>query len=218
MINQNEKPQAYIDGFIEFYGFKFKVTPDVLIPRFETEQLVKEAITFAKSYKEDVRVIDIGTGSGCIAIILAKLLPEATVLAVDISDKALEVAKENANTIGANVNFVQNDLLSNFRDTADIIVANLPYIPTKNIATLDESVKNFEPVLALDGGPDGFDLYRKLFGQIVENNIDPKIILAEIDDDHREIALKEAAEYFPTATIKVKKDVSNFDRVLEIKF
>lgn len=224
MFKPNQ-PTAYKRGIIEFYGLTFKVTPDVLIPRFETEQLVKEVINFVhKNLPADKppKILDVGTGSGCIAIALAKSLPTAKITAIDISEKALQIAKENAKThqVENQITFIHSDLLSNLimeKSQPNIIIANLPYIPTERIPTLDSSVKDFEPLIALDGGLDGFDIYRKLFKQITEHKLTPKLIIVEIDDTHKKIAVEESRRYFPQSTAEIKKDASNLDRLLQIR-
>lgn len=185
-----EIPQQYLKGWVEFYKLKFKVTPDVLIPRPETELLVDEVLEFARSTEDEARrnitptsnplptIIDIGTGSGCIAISLAKNLPKAKIFALDISERALDVARENAkkHRVENRIFFLKSDLLSalnsNFQPTTNLIlVTNLPYIPTSRISSLDPSVRDFEPRIALDGGVDGFDLYRQLFQQMKDKFI-----------------------------------------------
>ena len=224
--NIKEKPDAYKNGRIEFCGLLIKVTPDVLIPRFETEQLVKETINFIHNNLPNIkliRILDVGTGSGCISIALAKGISSAQITALDISKKALRVAKENAQThqVENQITFTHSDLLSNLRkeeSQPDIIVANLPYIPKERIPTLDSSVKDFEPLIALDGGSDGFDIYRKLFTQIKKKEMTPKLIIAEIDDTHRKIAMEEAKHYFPQSKVEIKKDTSNLDRLLILLF
>ena len=234
-------PAQYLKGWTEFYKLKFKVTPDVLIPRPETELLVDEVLNFVnglsnieyQSHKPTTddrsTILDIGTGSGNIAISIAKNLKNARIFATDISEPALEIARENAkkNRVESRIFFLKSDLLSAFPhyDTLvyqskkpDIIVANLPYIPTNRIAKLDPWVKDFEPRVALDGGFDGFDLYRRLFSEMKEKNIIPKLLVAEIDDSQARIALDEAQNYFPEAKIDVRLDLAGYNRILAIKF
>ena len=244
----SSKPFQYTKGWVEFYKLRFKVTPDVLIPRPETELLVDEVLDFAESYTLDPKphpltILDLGTGSGNIAISIAKNLSHprgVTILATDISQKALKVAKQNAKLHGVEdkITFVKSDLLSAFchsggcrpiesngkdaiaslqHDNPNIIVTNLPYIPSARIPYLDSSVKDFEPLVALDGGEDGFALYRKLFQQVQAKNWHPKLILGEIDYTHGELAATEAQKYFPEAEIEVKKDLAHLQRILTIK-
>ena len=170
----SEEPIQYQRGFSEFYKLRFLVSPAVLIPRPETELLVEQVIK-----ANPTNVLEIGTGSGCIAISIAKNLPEVKITAVDISPDALKVAKKNAKShrVQNQISFKNSDLLSAFSIDENIevdwIVANLPYIPSSRIQTVDSSVKDFEPHLALDGGADGFDLYRKLFLEMIQKNIYP---------------------------------------------
>ena len=158
------RPLQYVLGHTEFYGLDFQVREGVLIPRPETEELVR---WIAESPAPDnPAVLDVGTGSGCIAVTLARLIPGARVTAVDISEKALSIARENARRLDAEVDFRQGDALGELfpgqREQFDLIVSNPPYIPQADIETLDTSVKDYEPHLALDGGEDGLDFYRSI--------------------------------------------------------
>lgn len=223
ITNKSDIPEAYVTGKTFFCDLEFIVNENVLIPRIETENLVDIVVNYIKENKlenaTDLKVLDIGTGSGCIAITLANKLPNIYIDAIDISPKALAVAKDNAikNRVGDRVKFIENNLLEDVTQHYNIIVSNLPYIPTKRIPILENSVKNFEPTLALDGGEDGFELYRKLFKQIIENNIRPEFIAIEFDDEHNELAKKEATKYFSSHDIKVEKDLFKYDRFLTIQ-
>ena len=157
------RPITKIFGYANFYGLNFIVTNDVLSPRMDTERLVE---TVLKDIKTKQSVLDIGTGSGAIAITIAKN-SSAKVTAVDISDEALKVAKENAKINDAKVNFVKSDLFESLGRFAkyDIIVSNPPYIPTKDIDSLDEEVKKYDPLLALDGGVSGLGFYEKIIAE-----------------------------------------------------
>ncbi len=246
-------PTAYKNGYVEFYKLRFKVTPDVLIPRPETELLVDEVIRFLADHPErsgesrrvegSQIILDVGTGAGNIAISLAKNLSHlggVTIVATDISQKALKVAQQNAKLHGVEdkITFIQSDLLNVIptqiasssstprNDTkVDIIVTNLPYIPTERIDYLDTSVKDFEPKVALDGGEDGFELYRNLFAQIKQKGWHPKLIVCEIDYTHAEIAIREAQKlvvsevepFFPEAEVEVKLDLAKKQRILLIR-
>lgn len=224
----SSKPKQYLDGFVEWYKLKFKVTPDVLIPRPETELLVDETLNFLQTTNSKlITILDIGTGSGNIAISLAKNISHLkgiTIIATDVSEKALTVAKQNAKLHGvsAQITFLKSDLLTVFdssiinHKSSIILVTNLPYIPSKRIPTLDSSVKDFEPYIALDGGMDGFELYRKLFQQILELKLKPKLIVAEIDYTQGEIAKLEAKKYFSEAEVEVKLDLAGKQRILRI--
>lgn len=220
----SNKPLAYERGWAEFYKLKFKITPDVLIPRPETELLVDIAINFA-SYQLPAKnynptIIDVGTGSGCIAISVAKNIPDAKIIAVDKSPRALDVAKLNAklNKVESQIVFIENDLLAGFQIAPDIIIANLPYIPSSRIPKLDESVREFEPIMALDGGYDGFGLCRQMFEQIQKDKLFPKILVCEIDSTHADLAIQEAQRWFHDSTTEIKQDLSRRDRILSVVF
>lgn len=167
MVKERGKrnPIAHIVGRQPFLGLDIAVTPDVLIPRPETEELVLECERLVKTMGQPApKVVDLGTGSGCIAIALAQLLPHATVFATDISDKALKLAEKNAvaHHVGNRVRFVREDLFSdkqNLRGWADLVVSNPPYIPSKEVDKLEPEVLK-EPRLALDGGKDGLEAVR----------------------------------------------------------
>lgn len=211
----SSKPSQYIKGWVEFYKLKFKVTPDVLIPRPETELLVDEVL---KLVRDSFVVLDLGTGAGNIAISIASNVPNVKIIASDISEKALKVARQNAKLHGVEnrIKFIQSDLLEKVTEAPDIIVTNLPYIPSARIAYLDSSVKDFEPLVALDGGEEGFGLYRKLFQQIKAKGWKPKFIIGEIDYTHGELAALAAQKYFSGAEIECKKDLAHLQRILTI--
>ena len=159
----NGEPIAYIVGQRGFWKLDFAVGPGVLIPRPETELLVELALARAGQGSAHPRILDVGTGSGCIAISLAHELPDARVIAVDRSAAALEIARRNADALGpGRVEFRESDGLEGVRgETFDVIVSNPPYIPTADVATLMRDVRDFEPKLALDGGADGLDFVRR---------------------------------------------------------
>lgn len=230
----SDKPKQYKDGWVEFYKLKFKVTPDVLIPRPETELLVDEVLTHVggrPTRLEALTILEIGTGAGNIAISIAKnssLHPKGghiKIIATDISSKALKVAQQNAKLQGVSdqIKFIQSDLLASLNQyivrSHTIMVTNLPYIPSSRIPYLDSSVRDFEPHIALDGGEDGFDLYRKLFAQISQQlrELQPKLIVGEIDYTHGELAISEAQKYFPEAKVEVKLDLAHKQRILLIR-
>lgn len=154
------KPLSQILGSTRFYGLDVEVNGDVLCPRPETELLAEQAIIFLKD-KKNARVLDLCTGSGCIAAAIA-VNTDADVTASDVSEKAIAVARGNAEKNGAKVRFVLSDMFDNVSGTFDLIVSNPPYIPTAEIGGLDREVRDFEPRLALDGGEDGLDFYRKI--------------------------------------------------------
>jgi release factor glutamine methyltransferase len=157
------KPLQHLLGTVEFHGREFRSDARALVPRPETEQLV-ELVLQSKIQNSKSKILDVGTGSGVIAITLALELPQAAVTAIDISADALALAQDNASALGANVAFVQGDLLPGEPIAFDLVVANLPYIPTGDLAALSREVRH-DPVNALDGGADGLDLVRKLIDQ-----------------------------------------------------
>ncbi len=166
-LNKSKKfPLQYIIGNVNFYGYTYKVTKNVLIPRFETEELVENTIKIINQHFDKcINVIDIGTGSGCIGITLAKKFPDSNVTGVDISDKALAVAWKNKCNLDAdNIDFIQSDLFAALGADRryDIIVSNPPYIPTKVIEGLQDEVRLHDPMLALDGTEDGLMFYRRI--------------------------------------------------------
>lgn len=162
MVSRRGKrePLQYILGTQEFMGLEFQVTPAVLIPRHDTEVLVTEAV---KRGAAAGSILDIGTGSGCVAIALAKSLPDAEVCSVDVSGDALAVARGNAERNGATVHFFHGSLFEPFAGRHfDMVISNPPYIPNHELATLQHEVRGFEPMGALDGGADGLDFYRRI--------------------------------------------------------
>lgn len=222
----NNIPIQYQRGWVEFYKLKFKVTPDVLIPRPETELLVDEVLAFLKLHPSlHPTVLDIGTGSGNIAISIAKNLAfhlrggHTKIIATDISTKALKVAKRNVKLHGVEpqIKFIQSNLLEKVDQRPNIIVTNLPYIPSERVPYLDPSVIQHEPIIALDGGEDGFELYRKLFVQILQKNLFPHLLIGEIDYTHGVLAKTIALKYFPKAKVEVKTDLAHKQRILIIR-
>ena len=161
------EPLPYILGKAEFMGLEFKVTPDVLIPRAETEILVETTmrlVSCVMCHVSCVKILDMGTGSGCIAVALAKFFPGAKITAVDISTQSLEVARYNARINNVDINFLQGELFSTYGlplTAYDCIISNPPYIPTDEIEKLQSEIQ-YEPRIALDGGRDGLDFYRRI--------------------------------------------------------
>ena len=213
------EPLAYILGQREFYGITVILTPAVLIPRPETEGLVEHALFMAMMGMEsqELTIADVGTGSGAIAINLAIHLPAAKIIAVDVDDAVLDVAAYNvrAHGVGERVSLAIGDLLDAVPEPIDLIVANLPYIPTDRIPTLQPEVQQ-EPALALDGGPDGLDLIRRLLTQAEEKLKDTGIILLEMDPDQIPIIQELALKHFPEGSTSVEKDLADMDRILTI--
>lgn len=183
-------PKAYKDGFKDFYGRDFIVTPDVLIPRPETEQIIDAILNLAgKPYlpsvkpsqnilPEQPKILEVGTGSGCIAITLKKELPFATIEATDISKKALKIAEKNAKKHNAEITFKTSNLLDNITSNPDLIVANLPYVD-KTWDWLDLNSLSYEPELALFANNHGLELIEKLIVQAAEKHT--KYLILESD-------------------------------------
>ena len=215
----SREPLAYILGQREFYGINVVLTPAVLIPRPETEGLVEQALFMALMGMEstELTIADVGTGSGAIAINLAIHLPSAKIYAVDVQDAVLDVAAYNVRVHGVadRVNLAIGDLLDAGPEPVDLIVANLPYIPTDRIPTLQPEVQQ-EPVLALDGGPDGLDLVRRLLIQAEDKLNSHGIILLEIDPDQIPVVQELALQHFPEGSTSVEKDLAGMDRILSI--
>jgi release factor glutamine methyltransferase len=210
------EPLAYITGSRAFYGLDFAVSPAVLIPRPETELLVEEAIQWLLLNPSRRGTYDVGTGSGAIAISLADAFPDLHITAVDISSEALEIARMNCARYHHEdqVTFLQNDLLNGLVVRADLITANLPYIPT---ATLDElAALRFEPRLALDGGKEGIDLITPLLQQSVTLCKPGGMILLEIESTISDRVIKLARTNFPEAQIDLLFDYANLPRIVKI--
>ncbi len=247
-MQSDDRPSQYVQGFVEFYKLKFKVDARALIPRPETELLVDAVLNYCTlNPNPSTLILDIGTGAGNIAISIAKNLPadnHVKIIATDVSEEALEVAKLNAKYHGVEhkIQFQASNLLEGVtpngaphRVPADererartsdgavrrqdpvVVVTNLPYIPHDRIDYLDSSVKDFEPHVALDGGPDGFELYRKLFQQIKAQKLNISLLLGEIDYTHGEIAKNEGEKYFPNHSVEVKTDLAHKQRILTIR-
>ena len=217
------KPFPYVLGHWDFFGMEFEITPDVLIPRPETELLVEKAIAWLQ--ESDVRrtVADVGTGSGVIAVSIAANIPNATILATDISHAALLVAQKNARkfNVANRINFTECDILPPHPDSLsteehfDLICANLPYIPTKTLHNLP--IHGREPTLALDGGLDGLDLFRRLMSIAPQWMAPNSLILLEIEATLGMQALSLAYDMFSSAEIQLHKDLTGRDRLLEIR-
>jgi release factor glutamine methyltransferase len=221
-IEQHVKgiPIQHLIGFEEFYGRPFLVNSDVLIPRPETEELVYYTIEklSKKQNREPLVAVDIGTGSGAIAISL-KLESSArlNMIAVDISDKALDVARENSRRLGAEVNFLQGDLLQPLIQEGvkvDVLLSNPPYIPLRDKETLADVVKDHEPELALFGGEDGYDLYRRFMEELPKVVNDSYLIGFEVGVGQGETVVNLLKETFPDANVEVVFDINGKDRMV----
>lgn len=222
MIQKHIKgePIQYLIGYEYFYGRKFIVNNEVLIPRPETEELVEGVLNRIHKLWEQtdhLELVDVGTGSGAIAITLALENPQLTVHTVDIAEESIEVAKQNALHLGAKVNFLHNDLLNYFVDEnkkVDIVVSNPPYIPHEDWLQLDEVVKEHEPYRALVGGEDGLDFYRR-FATDLPKVLNRKALVAfEVGIGQGEPVATILRNTFNDAQIEVVFDINGKDRMV----
>jgi release factor glutamine methyltransferase len=207
-----QEPLPYILGKWDFFGLTFFVNPNVLIPRPETELLVETALNWLKKHPGSRRAVDVGTGSGCIAISLAHSIKDLKISALDISSKALEVARSNiqAHQLLDQVFPVCGNLLASLNGPFDLVVANLPYIPSYKIPELQ--VSKFEPHLALDGGMNGLTLIERLVGQL-QNRLSPcSMVILEIEAGHGESAPALVSKYFNKGKISLIKDLAGHPR------
>jgi release factor glutamine methyltransferase len=211
------EPLPYVLGYWEFYGLNLTINAHTLIPRPETELLVEQAIEWLRTHPGQRRAADVGTGSGCIAISLATNVPDLHITATDISPKALEIAQINAQShaVSDQIDFLQADLLHTPRSTFHVICANLPYIPTKTLEELE--VFGREPTLALDGGPDGLSLIRRLLPQAVQRLPSDGLLLLEIENTQGQAAVRLAYDFFPKAQIDLLPDLAGHDRLIRIE-
>ena len=216
----SREPLAYITGRREFFGIDFKVNSSVLIPRPETETLVETALKIANELPggPELSVIDVGTGSGAIAVSLALHLPSARIFAVDSSSAALDVARTNAEMHGVvdRITFLEGDLLSHFSGGVDLITANLPYVRTGELSSLAPEVQQ-EPTEALDGGQDGLDVVRRMMQQAQHVISGDGVILLEMDPRQAEPLRSMGESLFPGAEISILKDLAGLDRVFMLR-
>jgi release factor glutamine methyltransferase len=221
-LEQGE-PLPYVLGHQEFFGLDFDITPDVLIPRPETELLVRNALDWIAAAPDRRTVADVGTGSGCIAISIAVHVPTVSVLATDISAPALDVARANARkfNVSDRIRFVECDLLPphtfdlTSEEHMDLICANLPYIPTARLRSLP--IFGREPSLALDGGIDGLDPFRRFFSMAPAWMAPSGLMLLEIEARSGPAVLSLAYDALHAAAIHLHKDLAGSDRLLEIQ-
>ena len=219
---ESGEPLPYVLGHWEFFGLDLAITPDVLIPRPETELMVERAIKWLEAASERRTIADVGTGCGCIAVAIAKHIPDAKIIATDISRPALEVARRNATRqrVTKQVDFIQCDLLPAYPEPLptdlhfDLICANLPYIPTRTLHELP--VYEREPTLALDGGLDGLDIVRRLLKIAPEWLAPNGMILLEIEASQGMTAVSLAYDAFDNAEIHLHQDLAKKDRLVEI--
>ena len=214
---KENKPIQYVIGNVNFYGLKFIVNKNVLIPRFETEELVEQVVEYTKDLNKDkIRILDLGCGSGAIGLTLKSILKDSEVSLTDISKDALEVAKLNANNLNLDVTFIESDWFSNVKlEQYDIIVSNPPYIRTDE--EIEEIVKNNEPSLALYGGADGLDCYRKILANIKPYLNNKFLIAFEIGESQKEEIYDIVNKYLKDIEITCKKDLYGRNRMIFVR-
>ena len=209
---EENKPLQYVLGYVNFYGNKFVVDERVLIPRFETEELVENTIKYIKKlFTEPVDIIDLGCGSGVIGITLEKKVSTKTVDLIDISKDALEVAKINCEKLNSKCNLIQSDMFENVEKKYDVIISNPPYIKENEI--IEDIVKENEPHLALYAGKDGLDCYKKILETVNKYKKEKCLIAFEIGYQQAEDIKRLVDKYIPTAQVIIKKDLSDKDRM-----
>jgi release factor glutamine methyltransferase len=212
------EPIQYILSNAEFMGLSFKVTPDVFIPRPETEILVETVTELASGIRGEasgINILELGTGSGCIAVSLAKYLPDVKITATDISQEALAVAKENAllNKVSERINFIQNNLFPRYSVLYNMIVSNPPYIATGEIDNLQPEV-GYEPRLALDGGEDGLDFYRCIIALAPDFLKQGGFLIMEMGFNQKRAVERIFKNSVGFQILKVIKDYNNINRVI----
>ena len=212
---QKDIPIQYITNKAYFYGEEFFVNKNVLIPRPETETLVKDTLTLIDKHFKDknLKALDIGTGSGIIAITLNKENKNLKITATDISKKALKVSKKNQKTHQTDIKFINTDLYKNIKDEFDIIISNPPYINENSKQVQKQVIKN-EPHLALFGGKDGLDFYRNILKDIKTITKNKHIIAFEIGENQGKKIEKLIKKQFPKDKVIIKKDYNGFDRYI----
>ncbi len=211
----NQEPTAYLTGHREFYGLDFYLDSSVLIPRPESELLVEKALELAQN-RPLATIADIGTGCGAIAVSLALKLPEAKIYATDVSASALKVASFNCLKHGVTnkICLLEGDMLDPLVEPVDLIVANLPYVKESELVRMN--TRNFEPSLALNGGPDGLDKIRKLCAQVAGKLRPGGGLLLEIGQGQGEAVTAFLGHLFPSAKLELVPDLSGIDRVVKL--
>lgn len=213
----NREPIANIVNKKSFWSYDFFVNENVLTPRSDSEILVEAVLSNYNNMNENLNILDLGTGSGCLILSLLKMYKNATGLAIDISDKALQVAKQNAKNLKVeNIQFLKNNWNDNIEEKFDIIISNPPYIPTKEIKELEPEVNKFNPLLALDGGEDGLNCYRYLAKSLDKNLKENTKIFLEIGKN-QEKDIEKIFNENGYKLLKIYKDLAEINRILCFK-
>lgn len=213
----NREPIANIVNKKSFWSYDFFVNENVLTPRSDSEILVEAVLSNYDDMNEELNILDLGTGSGCLILSLLKIYKNASGLAIDISDKALQVAKQNAKNLKVeNIQFLKNNWNDNIEDKFDIIISNPPYIPTKEIKELEPEVNKFNPLLALDGGEDGLNCYRYLAKSLDKNLKENTKIFLEIGKN-QEKDIEKIFNENGYELLKMYKDLAEINRILCFK-
>ena len=214
LLIKDNKPIQYVIGNVNFYGYTFKVNKNVLIPRFETEELVENTLNYIKEYfNYPIDIIDLGCGTGCIGITLKKKIDNSHVTLLDISKEAINVAKENAKILNCDVSFIESDMWENVINKYDIIISNPPYI--RNDEEIEDIVKDNEPHLALYGGIDGLDYYQKIRDGLLNHTKERFLLAMEIGDMQKDAVINMFSD-IENVEIISKKDLSKRDRMIFI--
>ena len=212
---EDGKPLQYVMGYVNFYGNKFEIDERVLIPRYETEELVEKTIEYINHFfTESVDIIDLGCGSGVIGLTLEKKVSTNSVDLIDISKEALEVAKKNALQLNSKANFIESDFFEKVEKKYDVIISNPPYIAEEE--EIEEIVWKNEPHLALYAGIKGMDCYEKILKDIKNHMKDKCLIAFEIGYNQADLVTKSIQKYLDDVTIEVKKDLSGRNRMIFI--
>ena len=213
----NREPIANIVNKKSFWSYDFFVNENVLTPRNDSEILIEAVLSNYNNMQEGLKILDLGTGSGCLVLSLLKMYKNASGLAVDISEKALKVAKQNAENLKINIiKFLKNNWNDNIEDKFDIIISNPPYIPTKEIKELEPEVNKFNPLLALDGGEDGLNCYRYLAKSLDKNLKENTKIFLEIGKN-QEKDIEKIFNENGYKLLKMYKDLAEINRILCFK-
>jgi len=213
---KHKEPIPYLTGEAAFYGLDFQVSPAVLIPRPETEQLVDHALSWAKM-QERLQIVDVGTGSGCIAVSLAMNLSRASISAVDVSAEALVVARKNGSRyVPDRIRFYEGNLLEPILFQVDLIVANLPYIASHEWTLVDDGVKWYEPAVALEGGSEGLDFIGEMLQQSTSRLRPGGAVFMEIGWQQGQAVEQLARLHFPAADVALIADYAGHDRIVSV--